>query len=388
MKNGKLIRSKQLLLLAVLLMNAGMIAAQANGRNHPSPLVSNTIEGHGTGKKIEEFYTFTAGPGEVSITVDLTATSGSTGADVELFNSDNKIFFNYPNATTTTERSAKRISVNTRQVVILRLAFDASMSKYRVTLGGAVELTPSANPNSIETSPAVAQPDLIVADIAFGNQTGPSNVRVHITNQGNADSAECFLAFMSSKPTAAGQAEQRTWSVKVPAIAAGKSAFLRFRVTPLTEGDGPWQAVIDRSNTVKESNEGNNLLAYAPSSSTATSPANKPLPDLFVDSFELVNPETGQVKIVVTNRGGGPNSGPCQLRLIVWKPGKFEQEEAKTIFLDVPALHTGTSATIIATVGVPIINTRYSIFVDINHDVNEMNENNNRAEGEAGNYKP
>ena len=76
------------------------------------------------------------------------------------------------------------------------------------------------------------------------------------------------------------------------------------------------------------------------------------------------------------------------LRLIVWEPGQFEKKEAKTVFVKVPPLHTGVKATVVAIAGIPIINTKYSMFVDIDHDVKELNENNNRAEGEAGNYKP
>jgi hypothetical protein len=41
-----------------------------------------------------------------------------------------------------------------------------------------------------------------------------------------------------------------------------------------------------------------------------------------------------------------------------------------------------------AAAGVPIINTKYSLYIDIGEDVAEADENNNRAEGEAGNFKP
>jgi hypothetical protein len=114
------------------------------------------------------------------------------------------------------------------------------------------------------------------------------------------------------------------------------------------------------------------------------------LPDLSIESFELVDPEKGQVKIVVANKGnsGAANAAACTLRLIVWEPGQFEKKEARTVFVKVPPLHTGAKATVVAIAGVPIINTKYSMFVDIGHDVTELNENNNRAEGEADNYKP
>jgi hypothetical protein len=286
-----------------------------------------------------------------------------------------------------------------QQDLTLRLALDSSAGDYAIRLGGAVGLTTAkvSTPQSSQLSdgeqaklpPTFPQPDLIVDDITFGDQTAPGNVRVHVTNQGNAPSGECILAFSSSKPMPAGQTEQRTWTPKVPAIAAGKSAYLRFSVAPLTQTDGPWMAIVDRANTVKESNESNNGLTYAPANSGQV-PASNSLPDLFIDHFELTDPEKGQVKIVVVNKGnsGAANAAACTLRLIVWEPGQFEKKEAKTVFVKVPALHTGGKATVVAVAGVPIINTKYSMFVDIGHDVTELNENNNRAEGEAGNYKP
>lgn len=100
-----------------------------------------------------------------------------------------------------------------------------------------------------------------------------------------------------------------------------------------------------------------------------------------------MNPSTGEVQVAVTNKGNG-NSVPCTLRLIVWEPGKFEQKEAKTVFVKVQALHAGQTASVKVVAGVPIINTKYSLFIDISEEVRESNENNNRGEGNAGNYKP
>ena len=110
-------------------------------------------------------------------------------------------------------------------------------------------------------------------------------------------------------------------------------------------------------------------------------------PDLVIAQFELTDPAHGLVTIEVANQGGG-SSGPSTLRLIVWEPGKFEQQEAKTVFVKVRAIEAGGSVKFPVRAAVPIINTKYSMFIDISHEVAESNENNNRAEGEAGNYKP
>lgn len=127
------------------------------------------------------------------------------------------------------------------------------------------------------------------------------------------------------------------------------------------------------------------FVAFLPHGSTTF--ANPRLADLMIDHFELVDPQTGEVKVSVANTGRR-NSNECTLRLIVWQPGQFEQKEAKTTFVKVSPIQSGKTTTVDVRTGVPIINTKYSMFIDISHDVAESNEKNNRAEGEAGNYKP
>jgi hypothetical protein len=229
------------------------------------------------------------------------------------------------------------------------------------------------------------RPDLIVKEIVF--DPSPARIRVRVFNQGTGASSSCYLALASmmgndpSLPT-----KQRVWTIPVPALEAGKGFSNVIDVAPLAQTNGPWRATVDRSNTVVESNENNNTLTY-PARSPGPVPPNLRRPDLVIEHFTLTNPANGQVTVAVTNKGGG-NSGACTLRLIVWKPGKFEHEEAKTVFVKVQALHAGQSVMVIAAAGVPIINTNYSLYIDIGEDVTESDENNNRAEGEAGNFKP
>lgn len=116
-------------------------------------------------------------------------------------------------------------------------------------------------------------------------------------------------------------------------------------------------------------------------------PPNWRTPDLVIAHFQLMDPSKGEVQVAVTNKGNG-SSVPCTLRLIVWEPEKFEQKEAKTVFVKVPAMRAGQTVSVKAIAGVPIVNTKYSLYIDISEEVRESNENNNRGEGNAGNYKP
>jgi len=237
-------------------------------------------------------------------------------------------------------------------------------------------------------SPQEGTPDLVVKEIVFENV--PSKIRVRVLNQGTAASSSCYLALQSLIGTDSPLAtKQRVWSIPIPALEAGKGFSNAIDVSPLMQTNGPWRAIIDRSNTVAESNENNNTLAYPTTGSGIPGPVspNRRRADLVIEHFELTDPSNGQVKVEVTNKGGG-NSAACTLRLIVWEPGKFEHKEAKTVFVKVQALHSVQTIAVIAAAGVPIINTKYSMYIDISNEVVETNEDNNRAEGEAGNSKP
>jgi hypothetical protein len=254
-----MITRRILILLFLIFVVVFAANAQSQDRSNPTPLNSNMIKGAGAGQKVEYFYSFTAGPGEVALATALRAKSGSTGAEVEVFDADsNKIFYYYPNATSTYEHAVKRFTVKSKQTVLLRLAFDRDLGNYVIRLSGAVEL--GADDTQATPAEEVA-PDLVVTQIIFDDS--PSRIRVRVMNAGNGASAKCFLALTSL----AGNDEslgtkQRTWSIPIPALAAGKGFSNVIDVSPLTQTTGPWKAMVDRSNTVKESNEDNNTLTF------------------------------------------------------------------------------------------------------------------------------
>ena len=239
------------------------------------------------------------------------------------------------------------------------------------------------NPSAISTSDGAA--DLIVTEIAFDQSA--SKIRIRVLNQGSGASRSCHLALQSLVGDAASLGtKQRVWTIAIPALEPGKGFSNVIDVSPLSQTNGPWKATIDRSNAVAESNENNNTLTY-PRPNPGPFPPNGRGADLVIASFELTDPSNGEVKVEVANKGAG-SSGGCTLRLIVWEPGKFERKEAKTVFVKVPALRAGQTTTVMAKASVPIINTKYSLYIDIGEDVKESNEENNRGEGEAGNFKP
>lgn len=159
--------SKGFLVSFLLLVGWAITAnAQSQDRDNPTPLVANTIKGNGIGKKVEYYYSFTAGPGEVALTVDLKAKAGSTSAEVEIFDEDaSKIFYYYPNATSQNERAIKRITLSGKQLLTLRLALDSSAGDYSIKVAGPVEVAtpavasgPTADASAIADTPPAPPP--------------------------------------------------------------------------------------------------------------------------------------------------------------------------------------------------------------------------------------
>jgi len=140
---------KRLLLAAsllVLIAATGSAFAQSTHRDHPTPFTSDEIKGELNGKEIEYFYSFTAGPGEVTITADVKSSNGTTGTAFELLDSAaNKALicceYAQADSTGTSGRDVKSIKLGKGQTVVLHLTpFKYGRGTYRVRISGAVAL--------------------------------------------------------------------------------------------------------------------------------------------------------------------------------------------------------------------------------------------------------
>jgi hypothetical protein len=140
---------KSLLLAAgllALIAASGSAFAQSTDRNHPTPFTSNEIKGELKGEEIEYFYSFTAGPGEVTLTVDVKSSGGTTGTAFELLDGNaNKVLICCEFAQADTDghsgRDVQSIKLGKRQTVVLHLTpFKYGTGTYRVRISGAVAL--------------------------------------------------------------------------------------------------------------------------------------------------------------------------------------------------------------------------------------------------------
>jgi hypothetical protein len=131
-----------LLFFAVAL--SGSLSAQSKDRDHPIPVKSNEINGELDASGDEYFYSFFAGPGELTITVDVKSSGGTAGINFELLdkNAATAIIcceFAQADSTDQSGRDVKSVKVRSRQRVILHLTqFKYGTGTYRVRLGGAV----------------------------------------------------------------------------------------------------------------------------------------------------------------------------------------------------------------------------------------------------------
>jgi hypothetical protein len=150
---------KQSILLGmglVLLMAAtGSVAAQSTDRDHPTPLSSNELTGRLYGNGGENFYSFVAGPGELTITVDVKSTDGTLAMPFELLNAngaDALLCCEFAQAAEPgqTGRTVKSIRLRSRQTVILHLTENEyGAGTYRVRFDGPTSFGGGATPRGV-----------------------------------------------------------------------------------------------------------------------------------------------------------------------------------------------------------------------------------------------
>src|SRR5688572_4017717 len=86
MKSKSLLRRMVILKLVVLAFAASAFA-QSTDQSSPTAIDGNEYSGKGPSKETNYFYSFTGGPGEVTVSLELKAKSFSTFARMEIFDS-------------------------------------------------------------------------------------------------------------------------------------------------------------------------------------------------------------------------------------------------------------------------------------------------------------
>lgn len=138
---------KSLLLVPSLLLviaAASVAMAQSRDRDHPTPINNNELRGSLKGRGGESFYSFTAGPGDLTITVEVKSTDGTLAMPFELLEAnaaDSILCCEGAQAGTTGEtgRTVKTVRIRSRRTVILHLTeYEYGAGTFFVRLSGAV----------------------------------------------------------------------------------------------------------------------------------------------------------------------------------------------------------------------------------------------------------
>ena len=131
-----------LLLLLVCATSAAAQTPPSTDRDSPTPFVSNEVKGEGTDDKTEYFYSFTAGPGEVTLTFDVKADRNANlhGFDYEVFDARSRRLaggFLDP-VRGESKRKIERLTVRgQQQQFLLRLVVTDYVDTYRIRVDGA-----------------------------------------------------------------------------------------------------------------------------------------------------------------------------------------------------------------------------------------------------------
>ena len=142
--------------LCLVLVSVGTAAAQSADRDNPTRLTDTEITRNAVASNTEYFYSFTAGPGELTITPEVTSNDFSCAFSIDVFDARNNAVVN--SAIIATHRNSevgptRSVRLPRRQSLVMRLKFDGNAGRYRVRLGGALDV-PSTYP--VNSPPADA----------------------------------------------------------------------------------------------------------------------------------------------------------------------------------------------------------------------------------------
>jgi len=152
--------------IATVLFCASMSAAFGQGRSedrdNPTPVTSNEITDNLDGSGDQYFYKFSAGPGKVTVTLEVKASGTNAGATLDLFDNKSRPLLSDILAQGVdggAERVVNSVQISTKQDVVLRIkgikyGDSGGTGTYKVALSGAVNIAPAAAPAGGAAAPA------------------------------------------------------------------------------------------------------------------------------------------------------------------------------------------------------------------------------------------
>jgi len=141
---------KAFALMTVLMFAAFINSNSAQSRNpdNPTPLSSAELKGSLGGADKEFYYSFVAGPGKVTVTVDIKGTEGVASMTLNFSGAKSADLLVMPLATHRgSTREVESFNLDKRQTVVMKLASTGSYNgSYLIRLEGAVDFEPNDAP--------------------------------------------------------------------------------------------------------------------------------------------------------------------------------------------------------------------------------------------------
>lgn len=146
---------KSIVLFILYVTFMSTTSAQSTNQAKPTVLTETEFTAKGPSKETNYYFSFTAGPGEFSVTLQIKATDFSTFARLEVLTTGlNALAMHNMNATTGTgpQEVTKKIVLKKQQTIILKTTLDHNLNEYKITLGGAVKVNAPSEDNSSDAS--------------------------------------------------------------------------------------------------------------------------------------------------------------------------------------------------------------------------------------------
>jgi hypothetical protein len=141
-------------LVAAVVVTTTVAHAQSTDMNHPTRMTLGDVKGVGEESERQYYYTFTGGPGEVVVVLDVRSGSAMM-VEVTLldpaFKPLLKVFQN-------SGQTIDRVNIPRGQPVIMQVTAEKGSGSYRVRLTGAVKFADSSTPAPAATTPVAAAP--------------------------------------------------------------------------------------------------------------------------------------------------------------------------------------------------------------------------------------
>lgn len=118
----------------------GLSSAQSGDVDNPTPLSSKELKGSLGDEDKEQYYSFVAGPGKVTVTADIKASEGVTSMTLNFSTEKSADVLVMPLASHRgSKREVSSFSLSKRQTVVMKLASTGSYNgSYLIRLDGAV----------------------------------------------------------------------------------------------------------------------------------------------------------------------------------------------------------------------------------------------------------